>query len=401
LEEHQILTTLQHGFRSGHSCETQLLITMEDLISNLDKGIQSDILILDFSKAFDCVHHGLLLHKLTNYGVTGKTQNWIKAFLTDRQQQVLVEGEKSRPAKVVSGVPQGTVLGPILFLLFINDIPLNVKSQIRLFADDCLLYRQITSLADQIQLQTDLTELENWAKRWKMRFNPTKCYLMSMSRSRNPFQYRYTLDGHVLEQVDTNPYLGVLLSRDGDWAPHIQKITKKSASTLGFLRRNLRHCNTELKETAYKSLVRSGLEYASTVWDPYEKGDITELDKIQRRAARFVFNDYSRYGSVETMLEVLNWESLEQRRKNSRLCMLFKILNGVVAIPADKHLTLNDRPARNRNSKTLKVYTWNTDYYGNSFFPHTVRDWNSLSEDSVSAQTIVQFKATLSPQPHY
>ena len=134
---------MQHGFRSGHSCESQLIITMNDLLEAWNDKDQVDMIILDFSKAFDMVPLQKLLHKLRNYGVDGKLNVWIEQFLSNREQRVLVDGEFSNYDKVLSGVPQGTVLGPLLFLCFINDLPEHVKSQIRLFADDGLLYRRI------------------------------------------------------------------------------------------------------------------------------------------------------------------------------------------------------------------------------------------------------------------
>ena len=180
LDEHRILTKLQHGFRSGHSCESQLVITMEDIMCKYDQKKQVDLVILDFSKAFDTVPHRKLLHKLKNYGVRGNILRWISSFLMDRHQRVVVKGEVSSKCTVDSGVPQGTVLGPLLFLCHINDLPLSVSSQVGLFADDCLLYREINSHSDHIALQEDLKSLECWAKQWGMKFNATKCYMMSI-----------------------------------------------------------------------------------------------------------------------------------------------------------------------------------------------------------------------------
>ena len=151
LEQYSILTPLQHGFRSGHSCESQLIVTMHDIITTYDRKIQTDMVILDFSKAFDTVPHRKLLYKLQNYGISGKTHSWIKSFLTEREQRVVVDGEASSSCRVESGVPQGTVLGPLLFLCHKNDLPQCVKSQVRLFADDCLLYRPIKTISDQLQ----------------------------------------------------------------------------------------------------------------------------------------------------------------------------------------------------------------------------------------------------------
>jgi hypothetical protein len=163
LERYNILTSLQHGFRSGHSCESQLVITMHDIMKTFDLKLQTDLVILDFSKAFDTVPHKKLLHNQNSYGIKGTTHKWIGQFLTARKHQVVIDGERSRSCSVDSGVPQGTALGPLLFLCHINNLPSCVTSQVRLFADDCLLYRSIKSINDQIQLQQDLQSLEKWA----------------------------------------------------------------------------------------------------------------------------------------------------------------------------------------------------------------------------------------------
>ena len=160
LEQHKILTELQHGFRSGRSCETQLITTFQDIAESYDKkGSQIDIAVLDFSKAFDTVPHDGLLSKLKHYGIDKNIWQWISNFLKNRKQCVVVDGISSSPVDVDSGVPQGTVLGPILFLLHINDLPSIVSSKVRLFADDCLIYKQIKNNNDQIELQRDLNLL--------------------------------------------------------------------------------------------------------------------------------------------------------------------------------------------------------------------------------------------------
>ena len=290
LEENNILTNLNHGFRSGFSCESQLLTTMNDLLTAYDQGKQVDIAILDFSKAFDTVPHKKLLYKLGKYGVTGSVHSWLSNFLSDRHMRVVLEGEKSEEVEVESGVPQGTVLGPILFLCHINDLPLAVKSQVRLFADDCLLYRVIDNVQDHICLQNDLNHLEVWAKNWGMRFNAKKCYILSI---RNKLNYLfYSLDNSILKNVTSNPYLGLEISQDLKWHTHINNITIKASRIIGFLQRNLQHCPLECRRTAYLSLVRSKLEYGATVWDSQYKNDIEKLERIQHRAARFIKQDY-------------------------------------------------------------------------------------------------------------
>ena len=181
-DDKKIISDKQHGFRKGHSCETQLITTVNDLLASADLGNRMDISILDFSKAFDMVSHRRLMSKLDHYGIRGNIHKWISSFLNNRNQKVVIDGYSSDTISVDSGVPQGSVLGPILFLVFINDLPDLVKSQCRLFADDCLLYNEIQTLNDSLQLQKDLKLLENWAEEWGMKFNAKKCYIISTEK---------------------------------------------------------------------------------------------------------------------------------------------------------------------------------------------------------------------------
>ena len=312
LEDHEILTDLQHGFRSGRSCETQLITTFHDIASAYNKkGSQIDIAVLDFSKAFDTVPHDGLLSKLKHYGIDDKIWLWILNFLKQRKQRVVVDGIQSDLVTVDSGVPQGTVLGPILFLLHINDLPSVISSKVRLFADDCLVYREIKNRQDQIALQKDLNLLENWG----MRFNAAKCNIMRMSRKQTPISTQYELSGQVLEEVKDAKYLGVTVSDELEWTKHINAITTKANSKLSFLRRNLKGCPEKLRKTAYFALVRSFLEYSATVWHPHQKYNSDKLEMVQRRAARFV---KGRYGMSHTGPIFKDLNSLESTGDNGR-----------------------------------------------------------------------------------
>ena len=410
-EKHSVLTNLNHGFRKGYSCETQLTITVDDLCKNLDKGVQTDVAILDFSKAFDKVPHDKLLYKLNAYGIRGPLHDWIKYFLTKRSMRVIVEGEASSETTVDSGVPQGTVLGPLLFLCHINDLPDSVKSSIvRLFADDCLLYRTIKSLEDQLALQEDLRQLEIWASDWGMSFNATKCYILSINSTRS---FYYQLNGTILQHVDNNPYLGLLISKDLKWANHIEKTTKKASSSLGFIQRNLRRCPQHCRKTAYIALVRSRLEYGSIIWDPHLQKDIDKLEKIQRKAARFIKQDYrsKEKGSMTNMLKELELPTLQERRKENRLSFLYKISRKQIpAIPSDTYLKpVVDKRKRKETKKFANYVTsnnvtkyqlchdncykyvpGNTVIYNNSFFPRTISEWNQLRD--TSAPSLETFK---------
>ena len=203
--------------------------------------------------------------------------------------KVVLEGEQSKETHVGSGVPQGTVLGPLLFLVHINDLPTRVKSQVRLFADDCLLYRTIKTARDHITLQEYLSALQIWAQDWGMRFNAKKRYILSIN---NKFKHFYTLDNTTLKQVTTNPYLGITFSQDLKWSHHIANTASKANSTLGLLRRNLKFCPKESRRTAYLAMIRSTLEYGAVVWDPHLVKDIKCLERVQKRGVRFITGDY-------------------------------------------------------------------------------------------------------------
>ena len=265
LDEHKLLSDRQHAFRKKHSCETQLITVIDDWAKILDKGGQVDTFILDFEKAFDTPPHELLKCKLYGYGIGGKTLKWIDSFLCDRQQRVTVNGVKSDWAPVLSGVPQGTVLGPLLFSLYINDITEDIDSELRLFADDCVCYREIKDTEDTVKLQEDIDHLGCWARSWGMRFQPVKCNIMQITRKRiKKINASYSLEGTVLENVEKIKYLGVTITNDLKWNTHVSNICTKANRTLGFLRRNLAACPLDVKESAYKGLVRQILEYGKS-----------------------------------------------------------------------------------------------------------------------------------------
>jgi hypothetical protein len=421
LQTHKILTDLNHGFRSRFSCETQLVVTLHDLCRSFEQKIQTDIAILDFSKAFDTVPHSKLLDKLSSFGIKGTLHQWLTAFLTRRRMKVVVEGQQSQEVTVDSGVPQGTVLGPLLFLCHINDLPDQVKSQVRLFADDCLLYREIKSQDDHTILQQDLACLETWAINWGMKFNAKKCYILSTGNTSSHF---YQLDNTILQQVSSNPYLGVQLDENLSWHEHISGVVKRANASLGQIRRNLRFCSQECRKMAYISLVRSTLEFASLVWDPHEQGYIDRLERVQRGAARFICQDYrSRNpGCVTRMLNSLQLPPLQDRRRNQRLTFFFKIVEGELpGIPSEKYVTpvkekrrikpkndpdfitknIVNQMARN-NSRCFSIdplprnKTPESAVYKNSFFFRTLQEWNALDDNVVKAESIEAFKHRLS-----
>ena len=307
---YSVLTDRQHGFRSKHSTESQLIITTQDLAQSLNKKLQVDMIILDFSKAFDTVPHNRLLNKLDRYGIRNKTHTWISNFLKYRKQRVVIGGEHSTWTQVMSGVPQGTVLGPLLFLTYINDLPNNINSSIRLFADDCVLYREIKNAIDSQELQKDLNSL----MKWQMNFNPKKCFVMRLTHARHMTRFNYILGDKSLQETDNHPYLGV-----------------------------------------HKTI---------------EKGCVSE------------------------MIRKLNLEPLNIRRTNKRLTIFHKAINGHLALPIG-HLQPVLRRTRHLNSKAYNTIHTSKDCYKYSFFPRTIKDWNSLPDKIATIKEPHKFKFAL------
>ena len=324
---------------------------------------------MDFEKAFDTPPHELLKSKLFSYGIGGKILKWIDSFLCFRKR-VVVNGVKSDWAAVLSGVPQGTVLGPLLFSLYINDISSDIESEIRLFADDCVCYREIKDEEDTIKLQRDIDRLGSWARKWGMRFQPVKCNMMQLTRKQiKKIHASYTLEGTNLENVESIKNLGVTITSDLRWSTHVSNVCTKANRTLGFLRRNLYSCHQEVKEAACKGSVRPVVDYGSSVWDPPGVVLQEELESVQKHTARFVTGIYNyETGSMTGILGQLKWESLKKRRKDNRLILLYKGLEGKASVPTDD-LIPRTRRCRNQHSVAFQTPIANTDVYKGSFFP--------------------------------
>ena len=291
-------------------------------------------------------------------------------------------------------MPQGSVLGPGLFLYYINDLPEGLNSFVRLFADDTIAYLVIVKPHDTEKVQADLTTMGVWEVLWKMKFHATKCNVLTVTGKRKPIQTEYKLYGHSLSRVTSAKYLGVTITEDLRWDSHINDICAKANRTLGFLRRNINIGSVAIKQQAYFTLVRPLVEYASTVWDPHIQRNTKKLEMVQRRAARYVTNRHRKRSSVSDMLQGLDWRTLEDRRKDARLCMLYiyRVDRRLVAIKRDRRLISPERKTRSR----FQTIRCNTERRKMSFFPRTVRDWNALPPDIQELDTLCAFKARVS-----
>ena len=217
-----------------------------------------------------------------------------------------------------------------------------------------------------------------------MKFNPSKCQVIQITKRKSAIPTQYILHNTILETVTSAKYLGVTISNDLKWNAHIDNITTKANQTLGFLRRNIKVHSENLKETAYKTLVRPQLEYGSTVWSPYSTNQIDQVESVQRRAARWVKRDYARTSSVTDMLASLNWRRLALRRIDQRLVMFYNILHNQVAIPIPGYLIQNPRPSRTSHSQAFQQIQAKSDYHKFSFYPRTIYHWNSLPPGTVT-----------------
>ena len=232
------------------------------------------------------------------------------SLLHCRRQRVVINGASSSWAPVTSGVPQGTVIGPILFLIYINDIQRGISSKMRLFADDNIIYRKIRNNTDHTTLSDDLHRLDQWAEEWQMFFKPEKCYVMNITNKHTTSRHQYKLKGTPLSTVSTWTYLGVEIDSKLTWSSHCEKVKSSAMRALGVIQRTLHATPKSCRATAYQTLVKPKLEYASTAWSPQTLGKIRLLESVQNKAARFVCRDYSRTTRVSGLKSSLKWDSL-------------------------------------------------------------------------------------------
>ena len=259
LVKHSLIRPSQHGFMAGRSCLTNLLDFMEKVTEALDKSNAVDIIYLDFAKAFDSVPHQRLFQKLESHGIGENISKWIRNWLTARRQKVSVKGQYSEWENVVSGVPQGSVLGPILFLIYINDIDEGIISKLGKFADDTKLCSSGINNEDVESLQQDLDRIFQWSLEWQMQFNVNKCVVIHMGRTNN--QVDYKMGNAILRKSENERDLGVLVSSNGKFSEQCVLAAKKANAVLGMIKRNIKFKSMEVIKCLYKALVRPKLEY--------------------------------------------------------------------------------------------------------------------------------------------
>ena len=340
LHENNLFNPDQHGFRIGRSCLSQLLAHYDRIVSLLESGVNVDTIYLDFSKAFDKVDHTILLKKLSLIGIRGKVLTWIKSFLTSRTQRVMVNGVLSEPAPVLSGVPQGSVLGPLLFLILIGDIDSEILSSfVSSFADDTRLFRGITGVGDASSLQTDLEKVYQWAEDNNMLYNNKKFEALRYG----PDQVlkattSYTApDGSIIPEKDHVRDLGVQMSADGSFQQHVNTMCVSARNMCAWILRTFQSRSEELMMTLWKSLVLPILDYCSQLWSPSKTGQIQEIENIQKSFTRKIRSQNCH--NYWERLNSLKLYSLQRRRERYRILYVWKILQNIVPNVGESGIT--------------------------------------------------------------
>ena len=394
LEANNILTKMQHGFRSNRSCLTHLLEYFLEIHDAFDNSDPVDVIYMDCKKAFDTVPHRRLLAKLEAYGIRGNLLKWMEAFLTGRSQRVVIKGVLSESLPVWSGVPQGSVLGPLLFLIFINDLLDEVDSSGSLFADDSKLFRKINCPHDQLTLQNDLAKLQDWSRKWLLEFNEKKCKVMHIGRLNLKLDYH--INNTVLVETKEEKDLGVYITPDLKSATHVAKVAAKANSMIGRIRHTFKFMNTNIFKSIYPGLVRSHMEYAVQVWSPHLKKDIKTLEKVQRRAFNIV--PELRGLTYEQQLTELGLTTLEERRRRGDLIEVFKIMHGYENLDRSYFFVLESEVhgyATRRHGLSIKTPTTVTKRRKKFFDIRIINDWNRLPASVVYSRSIGSFKRAL------
>ena len=401
IAEKNLLSEKQWGFQARKGTVLPLLHATNDWFHTLDSGAEVCAVFFDFKKAFDSIPHRKLISILRSSGFNPALTRLICSYLTGRLQVVVVDGVSSQSVPVVSGVPQGSVLGPLLFLLYIDDITniqLPCESNMVLYADDILLYRQISADDDYQHLQHCVNLLSSWCSRNHLTFNSNKCKCMVFSRrhSRAIKFPSLCLGSTPLELVHSYKYLGVTLTSDLSWSEHIQSICVKSKKLIGLLyRRFYGNADPATILILYCTLVRPHLEYACQVWSPYTQRDKDLLENVQKFALRMSFRQWN--ASYRELLNLCNISTLRERRLYLSLCLMYKITHFQVHFPPD--IFIPKSPGTLRSTNILSSYVQpfaRTNAYLHSYVPSTISSWNSLPTEVTNTQSLPSFKDFLS-----
>ena len=410
------IDTRQHGFLRNRSCNSNLLLFTESIVRSLHEKIGTDVIYFDFAKAFDTVSHDLILNKLkTQYNIDGTLLKFFTEYLCSRKQRVILDNVISECVDVLSGVPQGSILGPLLFVLFINDIYTNIDkdTNIALFADDTKIWRDINSEADCEILQNDINTLSTWSRNNKMSFHPDKCKALSIHDSRPdfvkvlPFPYcHYNINGNIIEFCENERDLGVLVSSNFRWDDQHDKILKKAHQMLGFTKRTCHFIlDARKRRSLYLSLVRSNFEHGSIIWRPVTETEISDFEKLQKKALKWIFKEENMHYNDETYIKRCCQANLTPMKiffDINDLTFFHKIVHENVPILLPEYIKPYTGQGRLRQANldslsyvctfTSSSYPSSRSPFYKSFFYRVIHSWNSIPLNLRIIENIHTFK---------
>ena len=398
LNSNGLLSKHQSGFRSLHSTVTALLHLTNDWYLNIDNGLTNLVVFLDLAKAFDTVSHDILLKKLELYGLKGVTLEWFSSYLSDRQQQCVVEECVSKPKLIKCGIPQGSILGPLLFLIYINDLPgCLLHTKVHMYADDTTLYSSSTSTAElYTKVNEDLNRVRDWLLANKLSLNVTKTEYMFLTTnfrlSNLGKDQAIKIGKNQIERVKSTKYLGVYLNENLKWSDHVNQLCSKVNKSIRALKQARDYASLDILNIIYKSLIQPVFDYCDVVWDNLDKGLATKLQKLQNRAARIItFQNYDVRSAQ--LRKQLNWEDLATRRQRHLSLFMHNIVNN----KTPNYLSDLFSNARETNPYKCKLrntefnidfsHAPKTDYGKGAFCYRGGMLWNSLQRDTKASQS--------------
>ena len=403
IEANKLMGNAQHGFRRGRSTTTNLVEFLDQASKWMDEGRPFDIIYWDFAKAFDKVSHASLMQKIAAIGVEGKVLEWIADWLRGRQQRVVVDGEESEWREVLSSVIQGSVLGGILFDIYIEDLGDGVVALVIKFADDTKMVRIVESRQHAEELQADIDKFSRWAKTWEMEFNVEKCKVMHVGRKNLRFEYQ--INGVKLETVEVERDLGVMISSDMKPTSQCEKAAKGANAALGMITRSFHYRSKDTLIPLYKTFVRPKMEFSVAAWAPWLQKDAEVLEKVQKRMLRMVSG--VRGTTYEERLREVGLPTLEERRVRGDMIEVFKTMKGFNRVNKQDWFKIEEsgttRATRanatveggsvEKHECRLYKPTARCETRNNFFTVRTVRPWNDLPESVKGQKTVNSFKS--------